>query len=261
MGRRRGRGLGAGVRSASARAGEDIRPGPFRGAPVGRRPGPGNPRAGRRVTCVTERTSPFRYLHGGPMARTKSRGEAPEDPRRRGSRVRPPGVRRGADRRDRGRSGSRQGDALSPLPDEGSALRRHAPARVRRAGRRTEAAAAGGRGVDRATLLSSVGRWCGPSGRATPCSTRCMASAGAPGPFAGSSALAGTACTGCSRRCSGKGSDSGELRAHDPFVSAQLFLGMVRSAVVFRRPGDTIDGLAQEILAVFLRGVGTKEAP
>lgn len=52
-----------------------------------------------------------------------------------------------------------------------------------------------------------------------------------------------------------------ELRDHDPFVSAQLFLGMVRSAVVFRRPTDTIDVLAREVLAVFLRGVGTKEAP
>jgi AcrR family transcriptional regulator len=54
---------------------------------------------------------------------------------------------------------------------------------------------------------------------------------------------------------------SGELRGHDPFVAAQLFLGMVRSAVVFRRPNDTIDVLAGEILAVFLRGVGTKETP
>ena len=58
-----------------------------------------------------------------------------------------------------------------------------------------------------------------------------------------------------------EGIERGELRAHDPFVSAQLFLGMVRSAVVFRRPGDTIDSLSQEILAVFLRGVGTKETP
>jgi hypothetical protein len=58
-----------------------------------------------------------------------------------------------------------------------------------------------------------------------------------------------------------EGIERRELRSHDPFVSAQLFLGMVRSAVVFRRPGDTIDALTQEILAVFLRGVGTKEAP
>jgi len=58
-----------------------------------------------------------------------------------------------------------------------------------------------------------------------------------------------------------EGIERRELRTHDPFVSAQLFLGMVRSAVVFRRPGDTIDSLAQEILAVFLRGVGTKETP
>lgn len=58
-----------------------------------------------------------------------------------------------------------------------------------------------------------------------------------------------------------EGIASRDLRAHDPFVSAQLFLGMVRSAVVFRRPTDTIDALAREILAVFLRGVGAKEAP
>lgn len=57
-----------------------------------------------------------------------------------------------------------------------------------------------------------------------------------------------------------EGAERGELRVRDPFVAAQLFLGMIRSAVVFRRPGDTIDGLAQEILAVFLQGVGAKES-
>lgn len=57
------------------------------------------------------------------------------------------------------------------------------------------------------------------------------------------------------------GIERGELRAHDPFTAAQLFLGMVRSGVVFRRPGDTADGVAREILDVFLRGVGTQEAP
>ena len=58
-----------------------------------------------------------------------------------------------------------------------------------------------------------------------------------------------------------EGIERGELRTHDPFTAAQLFLGMVRSGVVFRRPGDTIDGIAREILAVFLRGVGAQEAP
>ena len=57
------------------------------------------------------------------------------------------------------------------------------------------------------------------------------------------------------------GLESGELRPHDPHLAAQFLIGMLRSAVVFRRPGDQVDGLAQEILAVFLRGVGAKEAP
>ena len=58
-----------------------------------------------------------------------------------------------------------------------------------------------------------------------------------------------------------EGIENGELRTHDPFTAAQLFLGMTRSGVVFRRPGDTIDGIAREILGVFLGGVGKQEAP
>ena len=58
-----------------------------------------------------------------------------------------------------------------------------------------------------------------------------------------------------------EGIESGELRAHDPYTAAQLLLGMIRSGVVFRRPGDTIDAIARDILDVFLSGVGTKEAP
>lgn len=57
-----------------------------------------------------------------------------------------------------------------------------------------------------------------------------------------------------------EGVERGELRAHDPWTAAQLFIGMIRSAIVFRRADDTVDGLANEILAVFLRGVGAREA-
>ena len=51
-----------------------------------------------------------------------------------------------------------------------------------------------------------------------------------------------------------------ELRGVDARIGAELFLGMVRSANLFRRPEDSLEDLVAQILSVFLEGVGRREA-
>jgi TetR/AcrR family fatty acid metabolism transcriptional regulator len=50
-----------------------------------------------------------------------------------------------------------------------------------------------------------------------------------------------------------------ELRGIDARIGAELFLGLVRSANLFRRPEDTLDDLVKQILSVFLEGVTRRE--
>lgn len=52
-----------------------------------------------------------------------------------------------------------------------------------------------------------------------------------------------------------EGIERREFRGVDPFVAAELFLGMVRGINLFRRDEDTIDALVAEIVSVFLRGL------
>ena len=52
----------------------------------------------------------------------------------------------------------------------------------------------------------------------------------------------------------------GEFRPIDPGVAANLYLGMVRSALVYRRDGETAEGCARQITDLFVRGLETKEA-
>jgi AcrR family transcriptional regulator len=50
-----------------------------------------------------------------------------------------------------------------------------------------------------------------------------------------------------------------ELRGIDARIGAELFLGMVRSANLFRRPEDSLEDLVAQIMSVFLEGVGRRE--
>lgn len=50
-----------------------------------------------------------------------------------------------------------------------------------------------------------------------------------------------------------------ELRGIDAGIAAELFLGMVRSANLFRRPEDTLDELVAQIMSVFFHGVARRE--
>jgi AcrR family transcriptional regulator len=50
-----------------------------------------------------------------------------------------------------------------------------------------------------------------------------------------------------------------ELRGIDARIGAELFLGMVRSANLFRQPEDTLEDLVAQIMSVFLEGVERRE--
>jgi len=50
-----------------------------------------------------------------------------------------------------------------------------------------------------------------------------------------------------------------ELRGIDARIGAELFLGMVRSANLFRRSEDTLEELVAQIMSVFLEGVARRE--
>jgi AcrR family transcriptional regulator len=50
-----------------------------------------------------------------------------------------------------------------------------------------------------------------------------------------------------------------ELRGIDARIGAELFLGMVRSANLFRRPEDSLEDLVSQIVSVFLQGVARRE--
>jgi AcrR family transcriptional regulator len=50
-----------------------------------------------------------------------------------------------------------------------------------------------------------------------------------------------------------------ELRGIDARIGAELFLGLVRSANLFRRPEDTQEDLVAQIMSVFLQGVTRRE--
>ena len=52
----------------------------------------------------------------------------------------------------------------------------------------------------------------------------------------------------------------GDFRPVDPGMAANLFLGMVRSALVYRREGDTAETCGRQITDLFIRGLETKEA-
>lgn len=50
-----------------------------------------------------------------------------------------------------------------------------------------------------------------------------------------------------------------ELRGIDARIGAELFLGMVRAASLFRRPQDTLEELVADVMGIFLSGVGRRE--
>lgn len=50
-----------------------------------------------------------------------------------------------------------------------------------------------------------------------------------------------------------------ELRGIDARIGAELFLGMVRSSSLFRRPEDTLEELVSHVMGVFLSGVARRE--
>ncbi len=50
-----------------------------------------------------------------------------------------------------------------------------------------------------------------------------------------------------------------ELTGTDARIGAELFLGMVRAANLFRRPEDTLEELVAEVMRVFLSGVERRE--
>ena len=54
-----------------------------------------------------------------------------------------------------------------------------------------------------------------------------------------------------------KGVEAGAFRAVDSRVAANLFLGMVRSALAYHRDSETASTYAVQIADLFLRGVGT----
>ena len=51
-----------------------------------------------------------------------------------------------------------------------------------------------------------------------------------------------------------------ELRGIDARIGAELFLGLVRSANLFRRADDTREDLVTQVMSVFLEGVARKDA-
>jgi AcrR family transcriptional regulator len=51
-----------------------------------------------------------------------------------------------------------------------------------------------------------------------------------------------------------------ELRGVDARIGAELFLGLVRSANLFRKPEDTLEDLVAQILSVFLEGVRRRDS-
>ena len=51
-----------------------------------------------------------------------------------------------------------------------------------------------------------------------------------------------------------------ELRGVDARIGAELFLGLVRSANLFRKPEDTLEDLVAQILSVFLEGVKRRDS-
>ena len=55
------------------------------------------------------------------------------------------------------------------------------------------------------------------------------------------------------------GIEQRELRGIDARIGAELFIGLVRSANLFRRPEDTLEDLVTQIMSVFLQGVTRRE--
>jgi AcrR family transcriptional regulator len=51
-----------------------------------------------------------------------------------------------------------------------------------------------------------------------------------------------------------------ELRGVDARIGAELFLGLVRSANLFRKPEDTLEELVAQIVSVFLEGVRRRDS-
>ena len=77
-------------------------------------------------------------------------------------------------------------------------------------------------------------------------------------PFRPAGAVCGSATTGsCGlvQEALVEGIERREFRGVDPFIGAEIFLGMIRGINIFRRDGDTIDELVAEIVGVFTRGV------
>jgi len=56
------------------------------------------------------------------------------------------------------------------------------------------------------------------------------------------------------------GIEQRELRGIDARIGAELFLGLVRSANLFRRGDDTRQDLVAQVMSVFLEGVARKDA-
>jgi hypothetical protein len=51
-----------------------------------------------------------------------------------------------------------------------------------------------------------------------------------------------------------------EFRGVDARIAAEMFLGMVRSMVLFRAPEDTRRDLVENVVGVFLRGLQRRES-
>ena len=56
------------------------------------------------------------------------------------------------------------------------------------------------------------------------------------------------------------GIEQRELRGIDARIGAELFLGLVRSANLFRRSDDSREDLVAQVMSVFLEGVARKDA-
>lgn len=52
-----------------------------------------------------------------------------------------------------------------------------------------------------------------------------------------------------------EGIENHEFRGVNARTAAEIFLGMIRGANVFRREGDTIEGLTREIMEIFSHGI------
>ena len=57
-----------------------------------------------------------------------------------------------------------------------------------------------------------------------------------------------------------EGIERREFRGIDARIGAELFLGMTRSANLFRRPEDTREELVAHVMSVFLEGVARRDA-